>query len=101
MDAATRQYLISPRIRTPGVPYVVDKAQVLEITSQLLDRNDLTGALRDAFDAYVGACMEYNMQRVTPQHSAPVIACDNLLLPPKKLSAFVIRKRTTPFDIKK
>jgi hypothetical protein len=94
MDDATRRYLIRPRIQSLRVPYVVDKAQVLDITSQLLDRNDLTGTLRDAFDAYVGACMEYNMQRVQPPALPPPIPCDNLLLPPKKLSTFVVRKKT-------
>ena len=93
MDDATRRYLISPRIQTLRVPYVVDKAQVLEITSQLLDRNDLTGTLREAFDAYVGACMEYNMQRVVPPSTPAPIPCDNFLLPPKKLSTFVVRKK--------
>jgi len=93
MDDATRRYLISPRIQSLRVPYAVDKAQVLEITSQLLDRNDLTGTLRDAFDAYVGACMEYNMQRVQPSVVPPPIPCDNLLLPPKRLSTFVVRKK--------
>lgn len=93
MDDATRRYLISPRIQTLRVPYVVDKGQVLEITSQLLDRNDLTGTLRDSFDAYVGACMEYNMQRIVPPPTPAPIPCDNLLLPPKKLSTFVVRKK--------
>ena len=93
MDDATRQYLINPRIRSLRVPYIIDKAQVLDITSKLLDRNDLTGALRDSFDAYVGACMEYNMQRITiPQVTVIPYTCDNLLLPPKRLDKFVIRK---------
>ena len=96
MDDATRRYLISPRIQTLRVPYVVDKAQVLEITAQLLDRNDLTGTLREAFDAYVGACMEYNMQRVQPPTIPAPIPCDSLLLPPKRLSTFVVRRKNLP-----
>jgi hypothetical protein len=92
MDDATRRYLISPRIHSLRVPYAIDKTQVMEITSQLLDRNDLTGTLRDAFDAYVGACMEYNMQRVSPVVIPAPIACDSILLPPKKLTHFVRKK---------
>jgi len=97
MDDATRRYLINPRIHSLRVPYAIDKSQVLEITSQLLDRNDLTGTLRDAFDAYVGACMEYNMQRVNPVAPTIPIACDTLLLPPKRvLSNFVRKKKNVP-----
>ena len=93
MDDATRQFLIDPRIRPLRVPFSIDKAQVLEITAQLLDRNDLTGTLRDTFDAYVGACMEYNMQRVAvPTVQNVHYPCDNLLLPPKRLATFVVRK---------
>jgi len=93
MDDATRRYLINPRIQSLGTPYVVDKEQVLTITAQLLDRNDLTGTLRETFDAYVGACMDYNMQRVQPPVIPAPMQCDNLLLPPKRLTTFVVRKK--------
>jgi len=33
--------------------------------------------------------MEYNMQRMVVPATSPPIQCDNLLLPPKKLTAFV------------
>jgi hypothetical protein len=37
--------------------------------------------------------MEYNMQRIVPTSTPAPIPCDNLLLPPKKLSTFVVRKK--------
>jgi len=92
MDEATRKYLIPKKLIKLPVPFTVDKETVMEITSQLLDRNDLTGELREAFDAYIGACMEYNNQRHTVV-PATILAYDSILLPPKTISAFVKRTK--------
>ena len=95
MDDATRKYLIRPGIKTPGIPYVVDYARVLDLTKQLTEHK-LEGAVQDAFDAYVAECMTYLYQRDfenTGRPVAPVTQYDNMLLPPKNITAFVKVKR--------
>ena len=95
MDDATRRYLIRPGLKTPAVPYVIDHARILALTAQLMDHK-LEGSIQDAFDAYVNACMTYLYNREFEQVGrpvAPVTPYDNLLLPPKNIQAFVIRKK--------
>ena len=95
MDDATRRYLIRPGLKTPGTPYVIDYARVLELTQQLTE-NKLEGAIQDAFDAYVGECMSYLYQRDFEHVARPatsVTPFDNMLLPPKNITAFVKVRR--------
>jgi len=95
MDDATRKYLIRPGLKTPGIPYVIDHERVLELTKQLMG-GKLEGAIQDAFDAYIGECMNYLYQRDfehVDRPTAPVTRFDNMLLPPKNITAFVKIRR--------
>ena len=91
MDDATLRYLIPKKIKIPGVPYVIDKTCVQDLTTRLLN-GDVPESLKDPFEAYVDACMTYNMRResVSSAPSTPLFA--DTLCAPKRLTAFVKRK---------
>ena len=91
MDDATLRYLIPKKMKIPGVPYVIDKASILEITNRLLD-GDMTESLKDAFEVYVDACMTYSLRRDTVKSAPATPIYADTLFQSKRLTTFVKRK---------
>jgi hypothetical protein len=97
MDDATRMYLLPKRVQPLGVPYTVDKAKVLGMTKELLDK-PMTGSMQAAFDVYLAECMTYLMHKeyeaVEKVQPSQLIEHDKILFPVKKnLDFFVKRKK--------
>jgi hypothetical protein len=85
-------------IKPLRTPFTVDKDAILKITSQLLEREIYHETLQETFCAYVEACMEYSLKKDAPAaHTGQPYPCDDLLLPPKKISTFVTKKNINPF----
>jgi hypothetical protein len=96
MDDATMNHLIKRRISYSKPKQELSKEyskQILELTQQLMDHKQ-SGDLQDAFDQYVSECIHYlnqlNQPKTTPL--LPVLECDKIMYPPKKINVFVKKK---------
>ena len=102
MDDATRMYLLPKRVQPLGVPYTVDKAKVLGLTKELLDKPN-TGSIQAAFDAYIAECMTYLMHKeyeaVGKVQPSQLIEHDKILFPVKKNLDFFVKRKISKVNL--
>ena len=95
MDDATMKHLINRRIQYSKPKESFSKeysAQILELTQQLMEHKQ-SGDLQEAFDQYVSECIHYLQHLKTPeQPTLPVLECDKIMFPPKKINVFIKKK---------
>ena len=68
-------------------------SQILELTQQLIDHRQ-SGDLQDAFDHYVSECIHHlkQLNQPLPTSILPVLECDKIMFPPKKINVFIKKK---------
>jgi hypothetical protein len=95
MDDATMHYLVKRRIEYTPAKQPLDKAykeKIIKLTKQLMETK-LEGAIQDAFDNYVSECMtHFNRLEKKEVIIPPVLECDKIMYPPKKIETFVKQK---------
>lgn len=85
MDDATMRYLVQRRIEYTKPKEAFDQSyrtRILEMTNQLMDQQ-WTGAVRDAFEAYVSECIAHFKRQDMTTVEIPVLECDKTLYPKK------------------
>jgi hypothetical protein len=95
MDDATMIHLVNRRIDYKPIKPSFDKAykeKIIELTTRLMETK-LDGTLQDAFDTYVSECMSH-FKRLEQKEVVipPVLECDKIMYPPKKIKTFVKQK---------
>ncbi len=62
------------------------KQTILDLTHKLME-NKLSGSIQEAFDVYASECISYSQQQeIGNVLSSPVLECDKLMFPPKKIT---------------
>ena len=100
MDEATMIHLVKRRIEYIPNKQPFDKSykeKIIELTKKLMETK-LEGAIQDAFENYVSECITH-LNRLEKKEVIvpPVLECDKIMYPPKKIKTFSKQKNINLF----